>query len=252
MTINAPIESQIPQLRRLWKDAFGDTDDFLDIFFSRGFSPERCRCITQNGTVLSALYWFDCSWNGKRLAYLYAVATHKQHQGKGLCRHLMEDTHHHLRALGYAGAILVPSSAELFPLYEKLGYRTCSYVQDFTCSAGGEPIPLKEVSPGEYAAIRRRLLPENSVIQADITLDFLSTYARLYAGENLTLAAYPDGEVLVVCELLGTPQSAPQILSSLGFSQGSFRTPGPQTPFAMYHSLSVDTATPAYLGLALD
>ena len=33
MTIDRPLPQQIPDLRRLWKEAFGDTDDFLDISF---------------------------------------------------------------------------------------------------------------------------------------------------------------------------------------------------------------------------
>ena len=137
-------------------------------------------------------------------------------------------------------------------MYGKFGYRTCSYVENFSCAAGGEPIELKEAAPAEYAAARRRLLPENSVLQEGVTLEFFSTYARLYTGQNIALAAYPDEGELVVCELLGSPESAPGILTALGFNQGSFRTPGNQTPFAMYLSLTEDAAMPAYFGLNLN
>ena len=65
MTIDLPAPDQIPQLRVLWQAAFGDTDAFLDIFFHRAFAPERSRCITQDGRVVAALYWFDCSWGTK-------------------------------------------------------------------------------------------------------------------------------------------------------------------------------------------
>ena len=65
MTIDRPLPEQLPQLRGLWKEAFGDTDAFLDIFFHRAFSRNRCRCVTLNGQVVAALYWFDCGWNGK-------------------------------------------------------------------------------------------------------------------------------------------------------------------------------------------
>ena len=70
MTIDAPKTAQIPQLRQLWKEAFGDTDTFLDSFFSLAFAPERCRCITLGDTVPSALYWFDCTCRGEKWAYL--------------------------------------------------------------------------------------------------------------------------------------------------------------------------------------
>ena len=61
MIIDHPTTTQIPQLRSLWKEAFGDSDAFLDIFFQRAFSPQRCCCVTQGDAVVAALYWFDCS-----------------------------------------------------------------------------------------------------------------------------------------------------------------------------------------------
>ena len=134
MTIDRPVASQIPQLRNLWKEAFGDTDDFLDIFFHRAFSPDRCRCITWDGQVVAALYWFDCRWQEKNLAYLYAVATAKSCRGQGLCRLLVEDTHRHLQQSGYAGAILHPEKDGLFTMYGKFGYRTCACIREFTCT----------------------------------------------------------------------------------------------------------------------
>ena len=62
MTIDSPKIDQLPQLRALWKEAFGDTDAYLDSFFTLGFSPERCRCVTEDGQVSAALYWFDCPY----------------------------------------------------------------------------------------------------------------------------------------------------------------------------------------------
>ena len=252
MTIDRPLPEQIHPLRSLWKEAFGDTDVFLDVFFHRAFSASRCRCITEDNTVVAALYWFDCTWQGKRLAYLYAVATSKKHRGRGLCRTLMESTHEHLRQAGYEGSILAPQSAELFTMYGKFGYRTCSYVTEFTCSASGTATSLQQADPISYATARRRLLPENSVLQEGVTLDFLSTYAQLYTGPKLALAAYPNEGKLAVCELLGDPQQAPQILAALGFAEGSFRIPGQGRPFTMYLPFTDDSAMPNYFGLILD
>ena len=102
MKAEHPKPSRIPQLRQLWQEAFGDPDDFLDRFFHVAFSPERCLCITVEDRVAAAAYWFDCDWEGKRCAYIYAVATGKAFRGRGLCRTLMGDIHRHLAELGYA------------------------------------------------------------------------------------------------------------------------------------------------------
>ena len=86
MTIDAPNVEQTAWLRRLWKEAFGDSDAFLDRFFTIAYSPDRCRCVTADGRVTAALYWFDCDCQGEKLAYLYAVATAQDCRGRGLCR----------------------------------------------------------------------------------------------------------------------------------------------------------------------
>ena len=100
MKIDAPSATHIPHLRSLWKEAFGDTDAFLDAFFGAAFSPDRCRCIIADDRPIAALYWFDCTWQGKKVAYIYAVATDLQCRGQGLCRALMENTHPYLKFQG--------------------------------------------------------------------------------------------------------------------------------------------------------
>lgn len=249
MTIDMPRNTS--QLRTLWKQAFGDTDAFLDCFFETAYSPHRCRCVYVGDALAAMLYWFDCSWNGKKLAYLYAVATDPAFRGQGLCRALIEDTHRHLQALGYDGSILVPRTEELFAMYEKLGYTTCSHVREFTCAAG-TPVALRQIAAEEYAARRRQFLPENGVVQEGAALALLQTYSAFYTGENLLLAMYVDEGKCTLCELLGDPETAPGVVATLGYETAKVRTPGNQTPFAMFHSLTDDPAMPTYFGLALD
>lgn len=250
MIINAK-RRDIPALWSLWQQAFGDTDAFLKEFYSCAFSPSRCRCVSIRGTIAAVLYWFDCDWEGKRLAYLYAVATEEIFRGKGLCRALMENTHAHLYHAGYDGCILVPGSEALFGMYEKLGYTTCSYIREFECAAG-KPIPLRQLTATEYAALRREYLPTGGVVQEGEALTLLQSQAAFYAGENCLLACAPNGGKLVVSELLGDVSAAPGILATLGYCQGIFRTPGNEKPFAMYHPLTDGQSAPAYFGLALD
>lgn len=252
MTIDRPTREQLPELRQLWKEAFGDGDAFLDIFFSTGFSPDRCRCVTLSGSAAAALYWFDTWLDGKKLAYLYAIATGKAHRGKGLCRALMANTHKHLRALGYAGCLLVPASTSLFDFYGSMGYRTVSTIREFTACAEASPLPLRQVCPEEYAARRRKLLLPGSVLQEGTTLAFLSAQAELYAGDGLLLVAQRDGEQLFVPELLGDPGCAPAVLKALNAEKGTFRTPGRDKPFAMGLSLTETPLPDTYFGLALD
>lgn len=250
MIIKAPDQTDIPALRALWQEAFGDTDAFLDDFFETAWSEDRSRGIFCDGEAAAALYWFDCSLLGRKIAYIYAVATAEKHRGKGLCRTLMEDTHTHLREAGYSGAVLVPAEG-LFSLYGSMGYRVCGKVKEFTCRAGGESAALQSLSAPDYAAARSRYLPEGGVIQEGKTLAFLSSFAAFYAGKDFLLCGTAQQGTFFCQELLGNAQAAPEILTALGCEKGNFRTPGVETDFAMY--LPFDrTPPPAYFGLALD
>ncbi len=253
MIIDAPKSTQFLELRNLWKSAFGDTEQFLDSFAQTAFSPNRCRCVTVDGQVVAALYWFDCTCRGRRVAYLYAIATAEAYRGRGLCRLLMEDTHRHLRELGYAGALLVPGGKELFAFYEKMGYRTCGYIREIHCEASSESVPVKRLGIDQYAALRRQFLPEGGVVQENENLRFLQRQAELYGGEGFLLAARAEGDLLFGTEFLGDVSVASAVVRTLGFAEGRFRTAGGDVPFAMgiFWDRPGDEGE-CYLGLAFD
>lgn len=250
MRIQHPCDEQISGLRRLWKQAFGDTDAFLDLFFGTAFSPGRSLCAVEGDTVAAAMYWLDCESSGKRIAYLYAVATDEAFRGRGLCRQLTEEAHRILKDLGCSGAILVPAEPGLFIMYGKMGYRTCACVTEWEVPAG-EPMDLAELTAVEYAARRRELLPTGGVIQEGKTLDLLAGMGNFYAGDGVLLTTVRDGDSLWVPELLGDRAKAPGVVAALGAKTGKFRGPGEDIPFAMYCPFD-DTPAPTYLGFALD
>ena len=188
MRIDIPSPDKIPSLRALWREAFGDTDDFLDIFFSTAFSPERCRCISDGDRAVAALYIFDCEYESHRIAYIDAVATAVSHRGHGLCRTLMDETHCQLKALGYAGCILVPGSSELFELYRKMGYKVCAHIGTLEAAADNSTIEIRTIDKNEYAALRRYYLPIGGVIQESESIAFLASQASFYAGDDFVLA----------------------------------------------------------------
>ena len=239
-------------LRQLWKLAFGDPDSFLDGFFRAGFSPDRCRYLTEGETVTSALYWLDCQYAGETYAYLYAVATHPEHRGQGLCRRLMAETHAFLKNQGYAGVLLVPQEESLRKFYGSMGYETATSVSEFTCAPAEEPVPIREIGPEEYGALRRQYLPVGGALQEGASVAFLETYAKFYAGQDFLLAAFLEEQFLWGMELLGNRDAAPGILKALNRVRGQFRTPGQELPFAMFLPLKEGTSAPGYLGHCFD
>ena len=236
------------KLKSIWQSAFQEPMDAIDKFFSTAFSPERCLFLTENEVPVSALYWFDCEYDGGKLAYIYAVATHPDHRGKGLASRLLNQAHVHLKDLGYAGCVLKPA-AGLFPFYERLGYVTSGYIRRFTAEAGNTPSEIKALSADAYGRLRKNYLPAESIIQEGVALEFLHTYANFYAAKDALFCV--AREEAVFFEYLGNPNSAPGILAALSIEQAEFPTPGNDIPFAMWHPLNC-TKMPGYLGISLE
>ena len=253
--IDSPSKAQIPMLRNLWQEAFHDNDAFLNIFFKTAFDTHRCRCVTNPDSqeLLAALYWFDCQYMDKPIAYIYGVATAKAYQGQGICSKLLQDTHAHLANLGYEGTILVPGSEKLFQFYQKNEYQYGSNIRELHCRADLEELTLIPIDKTEYARLRKLLLPTGSVIQEKENLDFLETQVTFYMGLGFLLAAYPNKDTLYGTEFLGDISSASAILHTLGYEKGIFRTPGCGRPFTMYHPLGNSLLSiPNYFGFAFD
>lgn len=247
-----PTAAHIPALRRLWKVAFGDEDAFLDLFFTHAFSPDRCRCILDGDSLAAAHYWFDTECGGQKFAYLYAVATDPAYRNRGLCRRLTEDLIPLLTHQGYHGIILVPQNESVISMYRKLGYADCIYLTESTVPCRDLKLSLRRLSAGEYAALRRPLLPKNSVLQEGNALPFLDALYVFFAFEGSIAAVHLEGGTLVCHELLGDPGLASGLVYSLGCAVGTFRTPGPGRLFAQYMPLQSDTVRPQYFTFAFD
>ena len=252
MRIDFPLPNQHEQLSCLWQEAFGDSEEFVDGFFCTAFSPSRCRCAAVEGELAAALYWMDVRFENQRFAYIYAVAVGKRFRSRGLCAALMADTHAHLALRGYAGALLVPQDEGLRRMYEKMGYRTCTTVAEFSAVAGEKPLTLQRIDREEYARLRRAALPGGSAVEDEESIAYLEMMAFFYRGENILLAAHAENGKLWCPELLGDPASAPGILAALKCREGRFRTSGGELPFAMFLGFADDVKPPKYLGFAFD
>lgn len=285
-----PTECMLPQLRTLWKEAFGDNDDFLDKFYETAFDKSRCRVAFIDETVsrtegnndmlpssekiAAALYWFDCMVDTQRVAYIYAVATAKAYRGNGACHILLENTHNHLKSLGYSSTVLVPGNETLIQLYEGCEYELATKRNRMECVAEDMGIEQQEITKEEFSRLRRKFLPKNSVIQENENLNFLATQAKFYTGRKPNSNLYPQSEVsttndfcskdtflvatnienenLHAIELLGDTTLAPGIVHALGCKDGTFFSPGKDEEFAMWHRLTEDAVEPAYFGFSFD
>ena len=187
MIIKHPEMAQIEGLTALWVEAFEEPKEAAQCFFDSAFAPRRSLVCLERDAVAAGLYWFDCLWKGRKVAYIYAVGTRIAHRGKGLCHALMEKTHEVLKSRGYHGAILVPAEESLFGFYGEMGYVDC-------CPGGipGEKLTaqreremgLTPISMEAYLEKQKQLLPKDAVVHTATAYEYLKHFAEFYAYDG--------------------------------------------------------------------
>lgn len=242
MLIDHPNLEAIPALRQLWQFAFGDPDAFLDRFFALAFAPDRSLCAWEADQLLGAVYWFDCHWEGRSVAYIYALAARP---GRGIGKALMARAHRVLQDRGYHGVCLVPGEPWLEDYYRKMGYEGFGFARQDTFVPEGIA-RVTELTAEDYRQARDRFL-KNAVLHSAGIYPFLRSFCGFYAGEDFLLCGSLEEGVLYIQEYLGACRNLPGILTGLGAKKAIFRQQKP-----MYLPLNAETALPGYFGIAMN
>ena len=110
--ITHPIPSMYADIRRLWQQAFGDTDAWLDTYFRfRHADANMYVTVVEDEEVASMLSLLPLQLtDGEHrfsARYLYAVATEEQWQGLGLSQTMTEYALEQLRTQGVQALSLI-------------------------------------------------------------------------------------------------------------------------------------------------
>jgi len=114
------------QIIDLWKISFGDTDDFIRLYFDRVYKDEQTLVIRKNDRVVSALQIlpYQMTYCGTTIpvGYIYGVCTLPSERGKGLMKKLMLQALEEMRLRGYALSMLIPATPQLFDVYRRFEF----------------------------------------------------------------------------------------------------------------------------------
>jgi len=206
-----------PQLKNIWKSAFGDSDEVIDIFLdhfgvSSGVVGECCGKIIcaayilpTDGLVSKAKERYSCS-------YLYAIAVEPDYRGNGLGKELTLAATHCARESGYEFTVLKPSDEGLFDFYRSLGFADFSLANELQltssqlkCSENN--LKILPISPKEYGIIRERNLAGITHIAisdraAAYQYKLGTLFCLQYEGVQYCAAAEESNGMLFIKELL--------------------------------------------------
>ncbi len=116
------MDATMQSVKRLWIEVFGDSEEFVEQFLTTCYDAENLFAHREQGRVVSMAHLLPFrTAEGRRVNYLYGVATDPEWRGRGFASELI------LRALRRAesenrAVVLIPSGEDVKPFYEALGF----------------------------------------------------------------------------------------------------------------------------------
>ena len=261
MRLRKTAPADLPSLKSLWQQAFGDSDAEIDAFFSSVYPDAFGFCAEEDGAPVSMLYALPVTLahgeQSVKAAYLYAVATDEACRGRGICRALMAYAEQQLKKRYISCLLLVPADEQLAQYYEALGYTRqtgCTLRQLRVESPRGRALPI---SVQDYAGLRETLLFDTPHVRyPKMLLDYEAQRTVLYrleSGCGLGCAAVAKRDDLaIVEELLPDMRMLPALAAELGAAQYIVRTPGTDAMGCMAKWLDGPEMAPVYLAFPFD
>lgn len=120
------------EMEKLWKDTFGDSDEYINLIFDAYFDPERVMYHEAEGYVDAALlsvpYAFKTS-SGKTLngLYLCGLATRKASRRKGIMTTLLNGINIKAEKEGFDFCFLIPANDGMRQYYKDRGFHDAFY-----------------------------------------------------------------------------------------------------------------------------
>ena len=166
MELCRALQTDLPQVKKLWMDIFKDNENFTDFALSLCPCEDIC-LIKENGEIAAmAMAAADVEVCGKKGFYLYGVCTAEKYRGRGFAKQIIEYICKNKFENGYDFAITQPASESLFDFYEKLGFDKKTYLRKFTVNIKRNIWSTAEfdtVTASKFRQIRDKFSTDNIV-----------------------------------------------------------------------------------------
>lgn len=233
MKIISALASDIPRLKEIWREVFGDGEDFLNLFFELVFPHSRAFLALEGSEAVGAAYVLEITSlvepGGKTrpCPYIYAVGVKNAFRSRGIGRELTLACRDYCREK-YGVSCLVPAESGLFEYYSRIaGYITAFFASRGKCECretGGAEI--QPVSAKDYGELRERLLSGLGHIRLDgAGLEFCEKLCRMSGGglfkvkfgdKIAAAAAEKEHETLHIKELIAPSGNGKHIAQAVG------------------------------------
>lgn len=115
-------------LKKLWRDSFGDSAEYVDMYFDRVYTDADAMALSIDGRVVSSLLLqpYNLWFHGAELpvGYIAGASTRRQSRGKGFMGRLIFQSLTAAYCRGMAAVALIPAHDWLYDFYARFGFTT--------------------------------------------------------------------------------------------------------------------------------
>ncbi len=115
--LTTPTPSDIPALKTIWHNVFGDDLADIDRFFQTLYANKNTLIWKDSDKLVSMLYMLPYEHN----VYLYALATLPEYRGCGIMKKLINEACQRAAKQGAKGVFLIPAEG-METYYERFGF----------------------------------------------------------------------------------------------------------------------------------
>lgn len=119
-------QTQLHEVRELWKLCFNDSEEFIELYFSMRYTDEINKTISDNERMISAMQLlpYPMTYCGTSIptSYISGACTHPDYRKHGAMKRLMRKSFIHMYDNGTLLCNLIPAEEWLFNYYERFDF----------------------------------------------------------------------------------------------------------------------------------
>ena len=205
---------KVSEIRRLWRERFNDSRNWMTNVFPRVYRDDEAMVIlAEEGTsVISMLLLrrYDMRYRGAIVpsAYIYGAATARNRQGNGYMSQLIRDSLREAYRRGDIFATLQPARRRLYGFYDRFGFATTFYIREerytarhrFAHDDSQYIIETSGHDPAELAAAYKRLTADREANMLHTENDFKTILidSELDGGNVVTARSVNSGDITAI------------------------------------------------------
>lgn len=180
-------------LLKIYRESFSDSEEYVENFFKRYYSPRRTVCVFADGGIVSALYLMhlNAEFYGKQIPapLIVGAATAKLQRGKGYFKRLIAKTVKKFSDAEEPFLLLYPSDEKIRETYERMGFCNVSFVSEFVACYDGTDAEEKPATVDETLAVFNKSFCTMPIRQYRVKTEFKHLNER-WASENIVAHMY--------------------------------------------------------------